>query len=78
MVEGQLRGMGGWLLVFTLTMTVRPLLRSCESDDAGAELEENFGFPDREIGRILKLLNERQDEIRQDEIRQAWHQHFSR
>jgi hypothetical protein len=25
-VDGQLRGMGGWLLVFTLTMTVRPLL----------------------------------------------------
>ncbi len=37
------------------------------------ELAENFGFPDREVGRILKLLEERQDEIRQ-----AWHQHFSR
>ena len=37
------------------------------------ELAENFGFPDREVGRILKLLKERQDEIRQ-----AWHQHFSR
>jgi hypothetical protein len=37
------------------------------------ELCENFGFPDREVGRIIKLLKERQDEIRQ-----AWNQHFSR
>ena len=37
------------------------------------ELDENFGFPDREVGRILKLLKERQNEIRQ-----AWNQHFSR
>jgi hypothetical protein len=37
------------------------------------ELDENFGFPDREVGRILRLLKEREDEIRQ-----AWNQHFSR
>ena len=37
------------------------------------ELEENFGFPDHELGRIVKLLRERQDEIRK-----AWNQHFPR
>ena len=37
------------------------------------ELDENFGFPDREVGRILKLL-----EDRESEIRKAWDQHFSR
>lgn len=37
------------------------------------ELDQNLGFPDREVGRILKLL-----EDRQGEIRQAWNQHFSR
>ena len=37
------------------------------------ELAANFGFPAREVGRILKLLEERQDEIRK-----AWHRHLSR
>ena len=37
------------------------------------ELDENFGFPDREVGRILKLLKDRESEIRK-----AWNQHFSR
>jgi hypothetical protein len=37
------------------------------------ELDENFGFPDHELGRILRLLRERQDEIRK-----AWNQHFPR
>jgi len=37
------------------------------------ELDENFGFPDREIGRILNLLKDRESEIRK-----AWDQHFSR
>ena len=37
------------------------------------ELDENFGFPDHEVGRILRLLKDREGEIRQ-----AWHQHFSR
>ena len=35
------------------------------------ELGENFGFPDREVGRILKLLKDRESEIRK-----AWNQHF--
>jgi hypothetical protein len=37
------------------------------------ELDENFGFPDHEVGRILKLLRDRESEIRK-----AWLQHFSR
>jgi hypothetical protein len=37
------------------------------------ELDKNFGFPDREVGRILKLLKDRESEIRK-----AWDQHFSR
>jgi Domain of unknown function (DUF4160) len=37
------------------------------------ELDENFGIPDREVGRILKLLKDRESEIRK-----AWDQHFSR
>ena len=37
------------------------------------ELDANFGIPDREVGRILKLLKERESEIRK-----AWNQHFSR
>ncbi len=37
------------------------------------ELETNFGLHARQIGRILKLLEERKDEIRQ-----AWHRHLSR
>ncbi len=37
------------------------------------ELEANFGLPSRQIGRILKLLEERKDEIRQ-----AWRRHLSR
>jgi Domain of unknown function (DUF4160) len=37
------------------------------------ELAANFGFPAREVARILKLLEERQDEIRE-----AWHRHLSR
>ena len=37
------------------------------------ELDENFGFPDHEVGRILKLL-----EDRESEIRKAWDQHLSR
>ncbi len=37
------------------------------------ELEANFGLPARQIGRIQKLLEERQDEIRK-----AWHRHLSR
>ncbi len=37
------------------------------------ELAANFGIPDREVGRILKLLEERQDEIRR-----AWQRHLSR
>jgi hypothetical protein len=37
------------------------------------ELAANFGFPDREVGRILKLLGERQNEIRE-----AWQRHLSR
>jgi hypothetical protein len=37
------------------------------------ELDENLGFPDREVGRILKLLKDRESEIRK-----AWDQHFSR
>ena len=36
-------------------------------------LEANFGLPSRQIGRILKLLDERKDEIRQ-----AWRRHLSR
>ena len=36
------------------------------------ELDENFGFPERELGRIQGLLEERQDEIRE-----AWRQHFT-
>ena len=32
---------------------------------------KNFGFPDRELGRILKLLKDRESEIRK-----AWNQHF--
>ena len=37
------------------------------------EIDENFGSPDREVGRILKLLKDRESEIRK-----AWDQHFSR
>jgi hypothetical protein len=37
------------------------------------ELAANFGFPDREIGRIQRLLEERQSEIRE-----AWHRHLCR
>jgi hypothetical protein len=37
------------------------------------ELAANFGFTDREVGRILKLLGERQNEIRE-----AWQRHLSR
>jgi len=37
------------------------------------ELAANFGFPDREVGRILKLLGKRQNEIRE-----AWQRHLSR
>jgi hypothetical protein len=37
------------------------------------ELAPNFGFPEREVGRILTLLEERQDEIRE-----AGHRHLSR
>ena len=36
------------------------------------ELAVNFGFPDREVGRILKLLGKRQNEIRE-----AWQRHLS-
>jgi hypothetical protein len=36
-------------------------------------VEANYGFSDRDVGRILKLLKEREDEIRQ-----AWRRHFSR
>ena len=37
------------------------------------ELAANFGLPDRVIGKIQKLLEERSDEIRK-----AWSRHLSR
>lgn len=40
--------------------------------DPGIELAVNFGLPGREIARIQRILEERQDEIRQ-----AWHRHFA-
>jgi uncharacterized protein DUF4160 len=36
------------------------------------ELAENFGLPDRELGRIQELI-----ERHEHEIRQAWERHFS-
>jgi hypothetical protein len=37
------------------------------------ELDENFGFPYREVGRILELLKDRESEIRK-----AWDPALSR
>ena len=37
------------------------------------ELAANFGIPDRDVGKILKLL-----ERRKDEIRKAWQRHLPR
>ncbi len=36
------------------------------------ELAANFGFTEREVARIVRILEERQDEVRQ-----AWRRHFT-
>ena len=40
--------------------------------EPGIELAANFGFTEREVVRIGRILEERQDEVRQ-----AWRRHFT-
>lgn len=40
--------------------------------EPGIELAANYGLTDREVARIGRLLEERQDEVRQ-----AWRRHFT-